>query len=59
MADAYHADIKANKSGKPALSKLILLDQVCRELKKLSIQEVFLDNMGQNMLGHWLERLPD
>lgn len=35
MEDAFYADNKANKNGKPALQKLILLDKICRELKKL------------------------
>jgi transcription factor SPN1 len=59
MAQAYHDDNKANSSGKPALNKLMSLDQVCRELKKLSIQEIFIDKKGCTLLGHWLEPLPD
>jgi hypothetical protein len=37
MAQAFYDDNKANQNGKPALNKFMLLDQVCRELKKLSI----------------------
>lgn len=36
-----------------------MLDDVCRELRKLSIQERFMDNGGISVLGRWLEPLPD
>lgn len=37
MKEAYHKDIKANESGKPALQKLILLDSVTNELRKAPV----------------------
>lgn len=59
MRDAVNDDNKANAEGRPALHKLMLLDQVNRDLRKLSIQEKFLDIGGISMLGRWLEPLPD
>ncbi len=46
MHEAVDNDNIANANGKPALNKLMLLDQVCRDLRKLAIQEKFLDLGG-------------
>jgi transcription factor SPN1 len=59
MRDAVNEDNKANQNGRPALSKLMLVDQVTKDLRKLSVQEKFLDIGGISMLGRWLEPLPD
>jgi hypothetical protein len=59
MLAAFHDDNEANEKSKPALQKLVSLDSVCRELKKLSVQEAFLDINGCTQLGNWLEPLPD
>jgi hypothetical protein len=37
MHEAVDNDNIANANGKPALNKLMLLDQVCRDLRKLAI----------------------
>jgi len=37
----------------------MLVDQVTKDLRKLSVQEKFLDIGGISMLGRWLEPLPD
>ena len=59
MCDAVNEDNKANSQGRPALNKMMLLDSVNRDLRKLAIQEKFLDIGGISMLGRWLEPLPD
>ena len=46
MHEAVDNDNIENANGRPALNKLILLDQVCRDLRKLAIQEKFLDLGG-------------
>jgi len=35
------------------------LDSVSRELKKLSVQEMFIEEEGCNVLALWLHSLPD
>lgn len=52
-------DNQNNRDGKPALSKFTSLDQVCRELRKLHIQDKFIENGGLTVLAKWLEPLPD
>jgi hypothetical protein len=37
MCDAVNDDNKANSEGRPALNKLMLLDSVNRDLRKLAI----------------------
>ena len=59
MKEAYDKDRLANKQGRPALQKLILLDHVTKELRKAPIQEKLLDKGGIKWLGYWLEKLPD
>lgn len=59
MRDAVNQDNQANLEGKPALSKLMLVDRITKELRNLSVQEKFLDIGGISMLGRWLEPLPD
>ena len=59
MHQAYNEDRKANRLNKPALHKLMALDQVCRELRQLLVQTAFLDSDGCTQLGEWLEELPD
>lgn len=59
MRDAVNEDNQANLEGKPALSKLMLVDKITKDLRNLSVQEKFLDIGGISMLGRWLEPLPD
>ena len=59
MRDAVNEDNQANLQGKPALSKLMLVDKITKDLRNLSVQEKFLDIGGISMLGRWLEPLPD
>jgi hypothetical protein len=37
----------------------MMLDSVSKELRKLSLQEKFIDLGGAHLLGRWLEPLPD
>jgi len=60
MYKAYLDDTKANQLKQPALNKLNILQEVCRELKKISLQRAFLDlRDGCSVLAYWLEPLPD
>ena len=59
MVKAFESDNKQNEAKKPALGKLILLDEVTRELRKQAIQEKFISGGYCSILGHWLEPLPD
>ena len=46
MEQAFNDDRKANLLKKPALNKLMALDQVCRSLRQLLVQSAFLDAGG-------------
>lgn len=37
MQDAVERDNEANEKGRPALKKLLLLDHVCQELRRIAI----------------------
>ena len=59
MQDAVERDNEANEKGRPALKKLLLLDHVCQELRRIAIQHFFLESGGCTVLGEWLDVLPD
>lgn len=59
MQDAVENDNENNASGKPALSKLLLLGDVTKELRRIAIQHHFMENGGCVVMGLWLEQLPD
>ena len=52
-------DKNSNLKGEPALAKLLILDEICRELRKLPVQDKFVEVGGTQMLARWLEPLPD
>lgn len=54
MRDAVNEDNRANAEKRPALCKLMLLDKVTRDLRKIAVQEKFLDLGGLQWLGRWL-----
>lgn len=59
MLEAYQNDNRENEAGRPALAKMILLQEVSHDLRKLAIQEKFMDMNGLSMVGLWLSKLPD
>ena len=59
MTEAVMSDNDANSKKKPALNKLLLLSQVTKELRRIPIQEEFLDYGGCEQLADWLYPLPD
>ena len=44
---------------RPAIQKMILLDEITKELRKRSVQEPFMDNGGIRALGKWLTPYAD
>ena len=59
MQDAVEKDNKANEAGRPALKKLLMLEDVTKELRRIAIQDKFLENGGCIVLATWIEALPD
>lgn len=59
MQDAVEKDNLSNELGRPALKKLLLLDQVTQDLRRCAIQHFFLENGGCTVMSQWLEGLPD
>lgn len=59
MKLAVEADNQSNSKRKPALQKLMQLDEVTKELRRIPIQQDFLDRGGCNALADWLYPLPD
>lgn len=59
MNKAFEQDQKSNQAKRPAIQKMLLLDEIIKELRKKSLQDHFLDNGGCKSLGNWLSPLPD
>ena len=59
MKDADENDREANRNKRPAIKKLIILEEIAKELRRLPIQYFFLDYNGCSVLANWLEPLPD
>lgn len=59
MMGARDADIKAYRSGKPALNKLKMLRDVELMAMKVSHREILLDNMLLAIVKAWLDPMPD
>jgi hypothetical protein len=56
---AYINDQESLAGGRPALQKLLMLKEVSETLRKLSLQEKFLELGGCRVLANWLDLLPD
>ena len=59
MKNAVIEDNDLNSQRKPALRKLMLLDTITKELRRIPIQPDFLDGGGCEALADWLDPLPD
>jgi hypothetical protein len=59
MHEAVVADRLSNQQGKPALKRLMMANEVYSQLKKLGVQQNFLDNKGCQVLADWLDLMPD
>lgn len=59
MDEAVTSDNSSNQEGVPALKKLLMLEDVTRKLRKQLISEKFINLGGCQILGRWLEPLPD
>lgn len=59
MVDAIEADWEANRSKKPALKRLMIQNEVFGQLKKIPVQNRFLEKQGCSVLANWLSRMPD
>ena len=55
----YEDDRNKNRNQEPALSKLSDLESVCSSLRKLSLQERFIDFGGLEVVTKWLQKMPD
>ena len=56
---AYEDDRDKNRDQEPALAKLSSLENVCSSLRKLSLQERFIDCGGLEVVAKWLHKMPD
>lgn len=54
MYEAYELDRECNRRNEAALNKLMDLDSVCSSLRKLSLQERFIDHGGIHVVAKWL-----
>lgn len=59
MHMAYINDRDCYEQGKPGLKKLLMAKEVYENLRKLNIQERFLELGGCRVLAEWLNMLPD
>ena len=59
MQDAITRDRENNKIGKPALNRLMMLDEVLQTLKIFPVQQIFLEEDGCSVLSEWLDVMPD
>lgn len=59
MNKAYEMDNENNRKKRPAISKLVMIEEITKELRKKTLQDHFLDNGGMKSLGYWLSPLPD
>lgn len=57
MADIL--DKEAFSQKKPALRKLLMANEVYESLRKINVQERFLELGGCRVLADWLDMLPD
>ena len=59
MRQAVEKDNASNTKSLPALEKLLLLEKVTKELRRIPIQETFIEKGGCEALADWLYPLPD
>jgi transcription factor SPN1 len=59
MLDVVEQDNASNAKRKPALQKLLNLEHVTKELRRIPIQEYFIEKGGCEALANWLYPLPD
>ena len=59
MHECVESDNKNNSLRKPALQKLLNLDHVTKELRRIPIQNSFIEKAGCDALANWLYPLPD
>ena len=59
MKKQVNDDNENNAQRKPALNKLLNLDYVTKELRRIPLQNCFLENGGCATLADWLYPLPD
>jgi hypothetical protein len=59
MEDALLKDLESNKQKKPAFLRLKLLDKIDTTLRKLNLQEDYLEKDGSQRLSDWLKPMPD
>ncbi|CDW85673.1 protein iws1 homolog [Stylonychia lemnae] len=59
MQEAVDKDREANRNKKPAISRLVIAQQCYNQLRKMPIQEKFLDQGGCKILADWLDMMPD
>jgi len=59
MHMAFLSDRDNFKMGKPGLQKIMMAKEVYEALRKINIQEKFLDMGGARVLSEWLDLLPD
>ena len=59
MLQTVEDDNKSNSQRKPALGKLLKLEEVTKQLRRIPIQETFIEEGGCDALANWLYPLPD
>jgi hypothetical protein len=59
MEDALLKDRESNNQKKPAFLRLKLLDKIDTTLRKLNLQEDYLEKDGCQRLSDWLKPMPD
>jgi len=59
MQDAVDSDRASNEAGKPAVKRLMVAQDVYRQLRKSNIQEKFLEFGGCRVFSEWLDQMPD
>lgn len=59
MTQAVQTDRDCNKEGKPAIRRLLLANEVYSTLKKINVQQIFLEQKGCKVLAEWLDLMPD
>lgn len=59
MLETVEEDNTSNSLRKPALKKIFELEHVTKELRRIPIQEAFIENGGCDALANWLYPLPD
>jgi hypothetical protein len=59
MKEACEIDHYSNKKKQPAIRRMILSQEVYREIKKISLQDKFLENGGCQAFADWINQMPD